>query len=244
MALGFVAVAAWWHWTATASAGTPTTEAGPVDEAVDSLPSSLVGLVDLVDGLVGATLHQVTEPAAQILQPARPAVRDERAWGPGPTPPAARTTTPAAGLPGATRLTPTAPPPDTTSAGPERPMSLAASGTSAPAGRAGGRAGGSGEGESGQGGSGPGEAPGGWSGAPPESPPPPGPGPTPEPATAPATGAIGAIEGGRPTDRGPLLSGTPGAPAAIVAASTAAPRSAAVEALEDGPPVTPAITPD
>ena len=142
--LGFVAIAAWCHWTATASAETPTTEAGPVGVRAASLPTPPPpGAGGLGDG--------------------------ERAWAPGPSATApAPVATPAAG------------------------------------------------------------------------------GPAPRLAAAPASldGSGGPFESQGIGDRGPLLAGTPGALAALAAATTAAPLSAAVDALEEGPVTRPLLTPD
>ena len=64
------------------------------------------------------------------------------------------------------------------------------------------------------------------------------------PAGSGSTAGAGTGDGGQRTDRGPLMSGTPGARAAFDAVSTAALVSAAVEAPEDGPASLPPTTPD
>lgn len=252
---GLVAMAAWWYWTATASAETagtvdaPSADAGPVAAApngtapdapsedllvevpaepvlldvepvVDVLTSTLQVVEPVADGLVDGVagelrkVHGLGQAVHELVTPPPP---HKPAVTPAPPRPRPRPHPAAAPLPRVAAGATTLPGRDERAWAP-RP-------TAAPSVVV----------------------------------------PTPAAGTPPAAAPADALRPGRPmgpdgprsavphagpadsglrTDRGPLLSGTPGALAALVAATTAARVRAAVEALEDRPGRRPPTTPD
>jgi hypothetical protein len=249
---GLVAMAAWWYWTGTASAETagtvdaPSADAGPVAQAVD-LAAPVAALSDTVDG-VGRLLgiEPVTDLVVGEVDALTPVVRDvtedlqdltqlpasapDATAGeptaeptPVPTKPASKPRRQPA-LPHALRsAAATATAPTNARARDERawarrPTSAPSVGAPTPAaGRPAPEA---------------------------EAPAPARPPRQQRPSTPQSASVPGSETAGHRSDRGPQLAGTPGAHAALVAATTAARFSAAVAALEDGPGTRPPITPD